>query len=307
MSMLHEGRLIPMMSRALRRPRAAVAAVVTGVATVTAVVAGAGVASAATVTVQPGQNLTQIAAELHTTVTALVAANHIANPDRVLAGSVLQVPVPGATAGSVVVVVVGRGDTLTALAARYRTSVAAIAAANGLGNPNRVLAGSKLTIPVGDPAGMALASYDAPATGAHYPAALLAHPSRLSLQPDFAQAASTYGVPVSLLEALCWWESGWQESVVSPTRAIGVCQIEPSTAAFVNTTAGSHLDPHVASQNIDLGAWYLATLLRATGGNASDALAGYYQGLGSVRRSGMLPSTTLYVHGIEAYAAIFAG
>jgi hypothetical protein len=39
----------------------------------------------------------------------------------------------------------------------------------------------------------------------------------------------------------------------------------------------------------------------------SQALAGYYQGLASVRQRGLLASTATYVRGIEAYAAIFAG
>ena len=264
-------------------------------------------AGAATVTVQRGQNLTQIAAQLHTTVAAMVAANHLPDPNHVLAGQVLQVPSAAGRSPGSIVVVVARGDTLSSIAARYRSSVSAIAAANGITNANRVLAGSSLRVPLAAASDMALASYVLPAGSSHYPAQLLAHPSRLALEPAFAQAAATYGVPLSLLEAMCWWESGWQTSVVSSTGAIGVCQIEPSTATFVNRyVVRSPLDPHVSSQNIALGAAYLASLLRATGGNVSQALAGYYQGLASVRQKGMLASTAVYVRGIEAYAAIFA-
>lgn len=282
--------------------------VVALVATAGTVLGGATTAGAATVTVQRGQNLTVIAGELGTTVAALMAANNLSDPNRVLAGQVLQVPSAGGGTPGSMVVVVGRGDTLTSIAARYRTTVAAIAAANGISNANRILAGSRLLVPLAAASGMALASYDLPAGSSHYPAQLLAHPSRLALEPDFAQAAAAYGVPKSLLEAMCWWESGWQTSIVSSTGAVGVCQIEPSTAAFVNRyLVRAHLDPTVPAQNIALGAAYLASLLRATGGSVSQALAGYYQGLASVRKSGMLPSTATYVRGIEAYAAIFAG
>lgn len=41
------------------------------------------------------------------------------------------------------------GDTLGAIAARYRTSVAALAAANGIRNPNLIVAGRSLRIPGG--------------------------------------------------------------------------------------------------------------------------------------------------------------
>jgi LysM repeat protein len=43
------------------------------------------------------------------------------------------------------------GDNLTRIAAQYGTSVAAILAANGLPNPNRIYAGQTLVIPTADP------------------------------------------------------------------------------------------------------------------------------------------------------------
>ena len=114
-------------------------------------------------------------------------------------------------------------------------------------------------------------------------------------------------MPAAVLKALCWWESGWQTAIVSNTGAIGVCQLEPSTVTFVDTyLVGASLDPHVAAQNIQLGAAFLAWLLRSTAGDVSLALAGYYQGLLSVHQRGIFPSTANYVKGIEAYSAIFA-
>ncbi|OJH36419.1 LysM peptidoglycan-binding domain-containing protein [Cystobacter ferrugineus] len=41
------------------------------------------------------------------------------------------------------------GDTLSAIAQRYGTTVNALAQANGISNPNRILAGQKLTVPGG--------------------------------------------------------------------------------------------------------------------------------------------------------------
>ena len=313
------------------RPRPRCLAAVAGLCLLAAVT-GAAVAepaaSAATVTVQRGQTLTQLAAQLHTSVAALVATNHLANPNRVLAGQVLTVPgtstvvstVTSASVGTSAsatlgTVVVSLGQTLSSIASRYHVTVAALLAANHLANPNRVLAGSRLVIPASPSAasspGMQLLSYSVPAsTGAAtggLPAGLLAHPDRLALQPAFAAAASRYGVPVALLEAMCWWESGWQASVVSKTGAVGVCQIEPATATFVNQYLVSPpLNAKVATQNIALGAAYLGDLLRASGGNVGLALAGYYQGLAAVRVFGMLPATATYVQGIEAYTTIFA-
>ena len=268
----------------------------------------AGPASAGTVRVARGETLRSIASRYGTTVAALTAANDITNPNLVYAGTLLQIPAP-AVSGSALssTIVVDPGDTLTAIAARYHTTAAALAAANGISNPNLVYAGSRLRLPNQS---IAEASYTEPASGgsAGLPAALLAHPDRLELRSDFVQSADAYGVPGSLLEALCWWESGWQESVVSSTRAVGVCQIEPSTASFVNTVLvpGGRLDVYSASGNIAMGAAYLHDLLGRAGGNESLAVAGYYQGLVSVEQSGMLPATRTYVKGILAYSAIFA-
>jgi LysM repeat protein len=268
----------------------------------------AGPASAGTVRVARGETLWSIASRYGTTVAALAAANDITNQNLVYAGALLQIPtqsMSGSAPSSTIVV--DPGDTLAAIAARYHTTAAALAAANGISNPNLVYAGSRLRLP---DQSMAEASFAEPASGGSggLPAALLAHPDRLALRSDFVQSANAYGVPTSLLEALCWWESGWQVSVVSVTGAVGVCQIEPSTASFVNTVLvpGGRLDVHNAAGNIAMGAAYLHNLLKRTGGNESLAIAGYYQGLVSVERSGTLPATRTYVNGILAYSAIFA-
>src|SRR5260370_4633365 len=74
----------------------------------TAALAGAGAlfspAFADTARVAPGETLSAIAARYHTTVAALAAANHVADPNQILIGTVLQIPgttpVVGAATGS---------------------------------------------------------------------------------------------------------------------------------------------------------------------------------------------------------------
>ncbi len=44
---------------------------------------------------------------------------------------------------------VARGETLSGIAARYGTSASTLASLNGLANPNRIVAGSRLTVPSG--------------------------------------------------------------------------------------------------------------------------------------------------------------
>jgi soluble lytic murein transglycosylase-like protein len=126
------------------------------------------------------------------------------------------------------------------------------------------------------------------------------------LMPLFDLWAAEYGVAPSLLKALAWMESGWQAKVVSLSGAIGIGQLLPGTAAFVaNTLIGMPLDPYVASDNIRMSARYLAQLLNLTNGDVNMALAGYYQGLTSVRRDGMKATTAAYVNVVLTLQARF--
>ncbi|MFD8494275.1 LysM peptidoglycan-binding domain-containing protein [Amycolatopsis sp. NPDC059657] len=101
-------------------------------------------ASGATYTVLPGDTLSAIARRFDTTVDVLASLNMIANPDRIYPGQVLRLP--GAETGG------GRyqvtaGDTLSAIAARFGTTVAVLVALNGIRDPNRIYAGQWLNLP----------------------------------------------------------------------------------------------------------------------------------------------------------------
>jgi len=176
-----------------------------------------------------------------------------------------------------------------------------------------VIAGSGLAVPSASAscgsASASTASYSAPVSSvsSSLPAQLLGHPDRLALQPYFLQSASEFGVPASLLEAMCWWESGWQAGVISSTGAQGIGQLEPATVAYVQTQLHDpDLNPQVASDNIEMSAAFLHDLLEQTGGSASLALADYYQGAASVRLVGMFTSTRQYVNGILSYVSAFS-
>lgn len=133
------------------------------------------------------------------------------------------------------------------------------------------------------------------------PPSLEAQPRRLRLLPVFRRWATVCAVPAALVEATCWWESGWQQNVVSVTGAVGVCQIEPAAAQTVRGLLDDNsLDPRSSSDNIEISAAYLRWLLDETGGRQDLTLAGYYQGLTSVRQHGILPVARPYVVGITA-------
>jgi len=102
--------------------------------------------------VQWGENLTIIARRYGVTTTAIVQANGLANPNYIYAGQSLVIPggaapappAPPAPGGTYVV---NRGDTLSAIAARYGTTVNDLVALNGIMNPNFIYVGQVLQVP----------------------------------------------------------------------------------------------------------------------------------------------------------------
>ncbi|WP_206796612.1 LysM peptidoglycan-binding domain-containing protein [Amycolatopsis sp. MtRt-6] len=95
-------------------------------------------------TVRSGDTLSGIAARFGTTVAALAALNGIANPNLIYAGQKLRIR---GTPPSDRRYQIKPGDTLSGIARRFGTTVAALAARNGIADPNRIYAGQWLDIP----------------------------------------------------------------------------------------------------------------------------------------------------------------
>lgn len=114
--------------------------------------------------VQWGENLTVIAARYGVSIDQIVQANRMGDPNHIYVGQRLVIPVESAPAawpaGSTVQHVVQAGDTLSALAVRYGSTVNAIVQANRLVNPSFIYVGQVLVIPS--------AAAPVPATGTYY-------------------------------------------------------------------------------------------------------------------------------------------
>lgn len=93
--------------------------------------------------VEKGDTLGGIATRHGTTVSALSDLNSISNPNRIFIGQVLKLP--GDTPKAITHVVVS-GETLGSIAIRYGTTVAEIAAINGITNTNVIFVGTRLQI-----------------------------------------------------------------------------------------------------------------------------------------------------------------
>jgi len=126
-------------------------------------------------TVRPGENLFRIALYYGTTVDAIRVANHLTTvhiyvgqrlvipgakthvvpsvpltpPPTPMPGAPTPIPTPAMPDLDARTYIVQRGDTLSAIAARYGLSIWALIEANGLRNWNLIYVGQKLTIPAG--------------------------------------------------------------------------------------------------------------------------------------------------------------
>jgi LysM repeat protein len=201
----------------------------------------------------------------------------------VLATGVPVRPSPAAVAKVETRYVVKPGDTLTAIAAKHRITLAQLAHANHL-DPSRVLLiGAHLDVPV--------------ATGSAR-AALAAAPTAVRERLD-AWAAQE-GVSTHLVRALAWMESGFQPGVVSKAGARGVLQTLPSTRRYVETTLLGRAVPQTLDGDIEVGVVYLRHLLQVFDGNQSLALAGWYQGERAVRTIGVYKVTKPFVADVLA-------
>jgi hypothetical protein len=99
-----------------------------------------------------------------------------------------------------------------------------------------------------------------------------------------ARAALRWNVPMDLLAAQLYAESGFNPFAVSPAGARGIAQFMPGTARAYGLA--DPLDP-VAS--IDAQAHLMSDLLRRFGGKVGLALAAYNAGAAAVDRAGGIP------------------
>ena len=103
--------------------------------------------------VQAGEHLTAIANRYGTTPQAIASANNLVNMNLLYVGQRLTIPgTASEPAPSNTYYVVNRGDTLSAIAARYGTTTQTLVQANGLASANLIYVGQRLVIPGGSSA-----------------------------------------------------------------------------------------------------------------------------------------------------------
>ena len=242
--------------------------------------------------VRPGDTLAAIARRYGTTVRALERANRLRRGAIIVIGTRLRVPsgdshvtVTGVPHGRVRTHLVRSGDTLTAIARRYGTSVRALERANRLRPGAFIVIGMHLRVPSGDS--------HVTVTGV----------SAGAVRSSIDRWALHYGVDVHLARGLAWMESGFQPAIRSPIGAWGVMQVTPATWDYVETVLLGMAIPRTADGNVRVGIAYLSHLLREFRGDERLALGAYYQGPASVRRRGLLRESKAFVADVLALKA----
>jgi len=175
--------------------------------------------------------------------------------------------------------VVHTGDTLTALAARYHTTIPALAATNHIDPAKPIVIGQHLRLPQAAPA---------------------LTPQRLDVRSMLDQWSGRIGVDQHLVRALAWMESGFQTEIVSSAGARGVLQTLPTTRRYVENVLAGRSIPQSVDGDIEVGVLYLHHLLQAFGGDERLALAGWYQGERAVRKHGLYKVTKPFVANVLA-------
>ncbi len=310
--------------------RPASALVVAIGATAVAGIAGAPTAAAAESggavhVVTEGETLGHIALRNRTTVGAIAAANAVPTPGLIQVGQRLVLPPPPTPAPDPAAappapppaptVTVAADDTLGHIAARAGITLEALLASSGLDRAAPIRPGQQVTLPAPPPP-PAPAPVASTFAGRTYPpevtAAATANrdalaargvPSRDDMRSLITTTALQMGVEPALALAVAHQESGFNAAAVSPANAVGAMQVIPSSGRWASTLVGRDLDLLDPTDNTVAGVAILRSLLGSTGGDVATAVAGYYQGLASVRRNGLYDDTRRYAANVQTLAA----
>ena len=294
--------------------------------------------SATSYKVRSGDTVSGIAARHDTTVRAIINANDLDSRALIRIGQTLRIPSDNGSGGSSssgggssssqsaggssastgssssssesVSHKVRAGDTVSSIAAQYGSSVSDIVEANDLGANAVIRIGQTLRVPGGLVSNEFLHytySGDVTAAANTNKRQLLSAnlPGRDQMRSIIRQTAQEMGVDPALALAIAHQESGFNPAAVSPANAVGVMQVIPSSGQWASQLVGYELNLLDPQDNVTAGVAILRQLDRMAE-NPSEAIGGYYQGLGSVQSNGLYDDTRRYVANVQTLMTRYA-
>ena len=175
--------------------------------------------------IQPGDTLSEIAEIYGVSVNTLARYNGIADPNSIFIGEDIAIPAAdggqsadvSAPAVTSATYTVRDGDSLWDIASSLGTTVEQLLSANPqISDPSLIRIGDVLNVPAvggkGGGSGTITASTPLPVSDV----------TRAQVGWMLADVAGSYGLDPSLVQALAWQESGWQQGAVSHAGAVGV-------------------------------------------------------------------------------------
>jgi LysM repeat protein len=281
--------------------------------------------------VRSGDTMETIALRHGVTVRQLVRANPGVDPGMIFPGQRLTVPGAAATTtrgparaaraatATARTHTVRPGETMTSIATAYGISLDRLLAANRAMGPDLLFVGQHVTVPGTAKATSSGVSTRPPAAtsantfaGYTYPPATVRAaaanrarlarmkvPTRTQTAALIRQVALRHGVDPRLALAIAYQESGWNQRMVSVANAVGTMQVIPASGTWASQLAGRRLDLLDTRDNVTAGVLILRAL-QSTATSREEAVAGYYQGLRSIRTQGMYPDTKGYVRTVLA-------
>jgi len=108
-------------------------------------------------------------------------------------------------------------------------------------------------------------------------------------EDDIRASALNYKLDPYLLAAIIRSETNFQTGRESPKGALGIMQIMPDTADWIIdqakfTSVTMEDVHHRADVSIEMGSWYIQSLIRQFDNNTTAAVAAYNAGPGNVKR-----------------------
>ena len=269
-------------------------------------------------TVKAGDTVSDLAKRYKISTASIITANRLTPEGLIRPGQ--RLVLPGVAAKPVAVAEVPpthgyevkAGDSLIGISRAQKVDLADVLRLNHLTEQAVIHPGQRLLLPGPDPNAvpntfLGRTYPDAVAQAAAANRATLATrqvPTRDQMQAIVIEAARSMGVDPALAQAIAYQESGFNQRVVSPANAIGCMQVIPRTGVWASDLVGRPLDLLDGKDNATAGVAVLAALLAQA--PERDAIAGYYQGLASVRAHGMYDDTRRYVASVLTLKARFA-